>query len=612
MKKAILLILFFIPLFGGAQAPIHNFTFDGTYNDSVGTSYFFQSSNFFRPDRNEDPLKAIEVNSVSAGIAGGAMSDIPLGTSPRTISIWVKFLPSANSLERYMIFGYGGNGENLGFNLTQAFDSTNPNGVHVLQVSTAGFSSVNSVNTNVAVQQNVWYHYVVSFDGSVVKVYRNNSLLINQTVSGWNTTVGSGALRLGNNTVGQSTTAPIYLDDLQVFNAVLDTNAISGLYSFNTTSPIITPTVSNISALSSANSVTITGNVNANNGATTTVVKYGLTNSNLSNQVSGPSVTGSADTPVSASITGLLANTQYFYKVEATNSAGTTSSPIGTFTTGVPIAEYTFDNTYNNVNGNTPFGYGINTSFVNDRNGIPSGVLSIGALVTSPNVNITSLPQGTFERSISIWYKVASNTGYPSVFSYGTAAIKQTFGLYLGPNGNPIFQGFGAGNDIDFGGTYAANTWHHVVIILQSNGNLQLYMNGNLLNTVGLSLNTIGTNFKLISNGVITQVDDLKIYNYALSAAAVSSLHTTNSTLSNSDFSQNNLEVALYPNPVNDVLNIETALEIQSVEIYNIQGQKVLATNQKEINVSALTSGIYLVRIQDADNNIATKKIVIQ
>ena len=106
-------------------------------------------------------------------------------------------------------------------------------------------------------------------------------------------------------------------------------------------------------------------------------------------------------------------------------------------------------------------------------------------------------------------------------------------------------------------------------------------------------------------------VDDLKLYNYALSQAEVTNLFTNN-TLSSSDFSQNNLEVKLYPNPVNDVLNIETALEIQNVEIYNIQGQKVLSSNQKQINISDLASGMYMVRIQDIDNNSATKKIVIK
>jgi hypothetical protein len=68
----------------------------------------------------------------------------------------------------------------------------------------------------------------------------------------------------------------------------------------------------------------------------------------------------------------------------------------------------------------------------------------------------------------------------------------------------------------------------------------------------------------------------------------------------------------LYPNPVNDVLNIEASLGIQSVEILNNIGQQVLTSTQKHINVSHLPSGVYLVRIQDAANNLETKKIIIK
>ena len=86
---------------------------------------------------------------------------------------------------------------------------------------------------------------------------------------------------------------------------------------------------------------------------------------------------------------------------------------------------------------------------------------------------------------------------------------------------------------------------------------------------------------------------------------------TVTVTLSENDFNSTTSFI-LYPNPVNDVLNIETTLEVKSIEIYNIQGQKVLSSNQKQINVSDLAAGMYMVRIQDADNNIATKKIVIK
>ena len=101
----------------------------------------------------------------------------------------------------------------------------------------------------------------------------------------------------------------------------------------------------------------------------------------------------------------------------------------------------------------------------------------------------------------------------------------------------------------------------------------------------------------------------MKIYDRALTAAQISSLYTTN-TLTSESFNTNNLEVGLYPNPVNDILNIDTKEEVLSVEIFALQGQKVMSSKQNKINIAELPAGIYLVRIEDVNNNIATKKII--
>ena len=74
----------------------------------------------------------------------------------------------------------------------------------------------------------------------------------------------------------------------------------------------------------------------------------------------------------------------------------------------------------------------------------------------------------------------------------------------------------------------------------------------------------------------------------------------------------NTVEFKIYPNPINDFLNIETFVDIKSIEIYNIQGQKVLQSNQKQINVSEFAAGVYMIKIQDIENATATKKFVKQ
>jgi len=67
----------------------------------------------------------------------------------------------------------------------------------------------------------------------------------------------------------------------------------------------------------------------------------------------------------------------------------------------------------------------------------------------------------------------------------------------------------------------------------------------------------------------------------------------------------------LYPNPTSDNFTIEMDSNIKSVEIYSLQGQKVLTSTTKNINVSNLSKGIYLVQIEDENNAVATQKLII-
>lgn len=68
----------------------------------------------------------------------------------------------------------------------------------------------------------------------------------------------------------------------------------------------------------------------------------------------------------------------------------------------------------------------------------------------------------------------------------------------------------------------------------------------------------------------------------------------------------------LYPNPVSDVLHIESAQAIQSSEVYNSLGQQVLSGKGESIDMSALNAGTYFIRISDATGSSLTKRIVKQ
>lgn len=57
-------------------------------------------------------------------------------------------------------------------------------------------------------------------------------------------------------------------------------------------------------------------------------------------------------------------------------------------------------------------------------------------------------------------------------------------------------------------------------------------------------------------------------------------------------------KLSVYPNPAKDVLNIKNAGKIESIEIYNVVGQKVVTVKAAEtINVSGLSKGTYFLKI---------------
>jgi hypothetical protein len=82
-----------------------------------------------------------------------------------------------------------------------------------------------------------------------------------------------------------------------------------------------------------ATTVTLTGTVNPNGTATNWQFEYGKTATYGSTTTSTSAGTGTANTGVSADVTGLTPGTQYHYRLVAASTAGTTDGADGIFTT---------------------------------------------------------------------------------------------------------------------------------------------------------------------------------------------------------------------------------------------------------------------------------------
>jgi len=76
------------------------------------------------------------------------------------------------------------------------------------------------------------------------------------------------------------------------------------------------------------------------------------------------------------------------------------------------------------------------------------------------------------------------------------------------------------------------------------------------------------------------------------------------------------VSISIFPNPFTDRITLEAKnVSLIGIEIYNVLGKKVREIKQNigdetTIDVSSLTSGVYLLKATDSKNNVTTKKII--
>ncbi|WP_298425171.1 T9SS type A sorting domain-containing protein [uncultured Kordia sp.] len=87
------------------------------------------------------------------------------------------------------------------------------------------------------------------------------------------------------------------------------------------------------------------------------------------------------------------------------------------------------------------------------------------------------------------------------------------------------------------------------------------------------------------------------------------------STLSVTDFQNNENQILLYPNPANNNFTISAKTPLEEISIYDMSGKQILSrkngtTHAQTIQLNTLASGMYAVRIK-TDNTTQIKKLII-
>ncbi|MFN3753502.1 choice-of-anchor J domain-containing protein [Flavobacterium sp.] len=80
-------------------------------------------------------------------------------------------------------------------------------------------------------------------------------------------------------------------------------------------------------------------------------------------------------------------------------------------------------------------------------------------------------------------------------------------------------------------------------------------------------------------------------------------------TLSTPSF--DNAIISFYPNPTNNILNVNSTASIATIEIYGILGNLVkTVANSNQIDLTELANGSYVAKVTSTDGRVKTEKVI--
>jgi len=152
---------------------------------------------------------------------------------------------------------------------------------------------------------------------------------------------------------------------------------------------------------------------------------------------------------------------------------------------------------------------------------------------------------------------------------------------------------------------YVQNTRYWISVFSQVGGNGSImnrknfYWGASTLNTPNLLKAKVLDPMNHLGNGFTDWTD----VNQAASLNGMAFEIYGNPVLATEETNRENSKTKVYPNPASDKINIENInKKIKSVAIYAKDGKKILESENSQINVNSLPTGIYFISIKYDDN----------
>lgn len=346
----------------------------------------------------------------------------------------------------------------------------------------------------------------------------------------WTKASGSTATLAGQNTATLSLSALVegsYTFQLKITD-VAGNSAVDNVNVTVLKAPVVTITANagaDKSITLPANTVTLSGTGTSSAGS---ISSYAWT------KTSGSTATLAGQNTATLSLSSLVEGS-YIFQLKVTDVAGNSAVDNVNVTVQKGLAnsnnlvgEWKLDNDASDNSGNSINGTLMNAPVFAADHKEGTGALSFNGTNQYVDIKPTSLfPTGTAPRTLSLWAKANDvTTGvYRWAASFGSAGVSGA--MFIGQNGTTL-DGGGYGSDITVANFWKVNVWHHLCLTYDGT-TAKLYADGTLLTSAAKTWSLVLANASIgrqVNGGEYWNgsVDDVRIYNKALSASEVQTL----------------------------------------------------------------------------------------
>lgn len=500
---------------------LSNYTFNGNVLDNISNRNMTGTAIYGGTSRYGNPTNTL----LNANNFATSLSFTPVNNDTISVAIWYYVMQSGL---RTLIGSSNGSASHL------VIDANNQVGFRL--------ANANVIASGVPVNNNSWYHFVVTKAGTNQKIYLNGNLIMDVNNSFLNSITNNALARIANSSLGDSRSYG-HFDDMFVYTRELNGTEVNAIYKrFNTArQPAL------VRACDGSNNTVMLSAAFEYSDTTQYTMQWLHKGNPISNGVKYQGV--NSDTLVVYNVTAADSGA---YSVRVTpnqvacanwrTSNGILQLDGPSLMKDSLILHQKFNGSVTDNSGRGQASFNVNATYTTDRFGTPNSAINFDgtlAYVNTPNVTATNAPVLT----VMAWFKSNQATGgiISSVSSLPTTNPSSSHALlYIGNDNKLHGKSWNGGtNAMSSPNDVNDNQWHHAALVVEgNNGTQRLYLDGVLVGTLNTSASSLSntilvgaifgnTNWFSTNTGwnyFQGQIDEVKVFNKALSPEEIARL----------------------------------------------------------------------------------------